>query len=109
VENRLCLPGPVTKEFFYDNFHSAGVIKIKSGIDKSGLIRYWDYNVYFSGTRGSETIYDVPNAKTTSYRQKDKASPVHPFDTGPWRAPNANTNTFAREVQIDNYGCRGRN
>ena len=89
------------EEFFYDNFHSAGVIKIKSGIDKSGLIRYWDYNVYFSGTRGSETIYDVPNAKTTSYRQKDKASPVHPFDTGPWRAPNANTNTFAREVQID--------
>ena len=51
------------EEFFYDNFHSAGVVKIKSGIDKAGLIKLWDYHVYYAGTRGSETIYDVPNAK----------------------------------------------
>lgn len=89
------------EEFFYDNFHPAGVVKIKSGIDKSGMIKLWDYNVYYAGTRGSETIYDVPNAKTTSYRRNENAPAVHPFDTGPWRAPNANTNTFAREVQID--------
>jgi isoquinoline 1-oxidoreductase len=60
----------------------------------------WDYHVYFSGTRGSDTIYDIPNAKTTSYSEKD-TSPVHPFGTGAWRAPNNNTNTFARESQID--------
>ena len=89
------------EEFFLDNFHAAGVVKIKSGIDKSGLIKLWDYTIYYSGARGSETIYDVPNAKTTRYTRKDNAPPVHPFDTGPWRAPNANTNTFAREVQID--------
>lgn len=89
------------EEFFYDNFHPAGVIKIKSGIDKSGLIRFWDYHVYFSGTRGAETIYNVPNARTTSYRRKESAPAVHPFDTGPWRAPNANFNTLAREVQVD--------
>ena len=89
------------EEFFYDNFHPAGVIKIKSGVDKSGFIQLWDYNVYYSGTRGSETIYDVPNAKTTEYYQKENSPAVHPFDTGPWRAPNANTNTFARESQID--------
>jgi nicotinate dehydrogenase subunit B len=89
------------EEFFYDSFHSAGVIKIKSGIDKDGNIKFWDYNVYFSGDRGSETIYDVPNLKTTSYGTKRDGPPVHPFNTGPWRAPNANTNTFAREVQID--------
>jgi nicotinate dehydrogenase subunit B len=89
------------EEFFYDNFHSAAVIKIKSGIDKSGLIKLWDYHVYYAGTRGSETIYDVPNAKTTSYSRNRNAPPVHPFNTGAWRAPNNNTNTFAREVQID--------
>jgi nicotinate dehydrogenase subunit B len=89
------------EEFFYDTFHPAGVIKIKSGIDKSGLIKLWDYNVYYSGTRGSDTIYDVPNAKTTSYRQKKNSPQVHPFGTGAWRAPNNNTNTFARESQID--------
>jgi nicotinate dehydrogenase subunit B len=88
------------EEFFYDTFHPAGVVKINSGIDKAGKIQMWDYHVYFSGTRGSETIYDVPNAKTTSYSEKN-TSPVHPFGTGAWRAPNNNTNTFARETQVD--------
>jgi isoquinoline 1-oxidoreductase len=88
------------EEFFYDTFHPAGVVKISSGIDKSGMIQMWDYHVYFSGTRGADTIYDVPNAKTTSYSEKN-TSPVHPFGTGAWRAPNNNTNTFARESQID--------
>jgi nicotinate dehydrogenase subunit B len=89
------------EEFFYDNFHSAAVVKIKSGIDKEGMIKLWDYHVYYAGTRGAETIYDVPNNKTTDYSRNRDAPPVHPFSTGPWRAPNANTNTFAREVQID--------
>lgn len=89
------------EEFFYDNFHPAGVVKIKSGIDKSGLIKLWDYNLYYAGTRGSDTIYDVPNAKTTSYSQNMNATTIHPFGTGAWRAPNNNTNTFARESQID--------
>jgi isoquinoline 1-oxidoreductase len=61
----------------------------------------WDYHVYYAGTRGADTIYDVPNARTTSYSRNDNAPPVHPFATGPWRAPNNNTNTFARESQID--------
>ena len=89
------------EEFFYDTFHPAGVVKIKSGIDKSGLIKLWDYHLYYAGARGSDTIYDVPNSKTTSYNQKRDASPVHPLATGAWRAPSNNTNTFAREVQID--------
>jgi nicotinate dehydrogenase subunit B len=89
------------EEFFYDTFHPAGVVKIKSGIDKSGLIKLWDYNLYYSGSRGSDTIYDVPNSKTTHYSEKRNGPPVHPFGTGAWRAPNNNTNTFAREVQID--------
>lgn len=89
------------EEFFYDTFHPAGVIKIKSGIDKEGLIKLWDYNVFFSGTRGSETTYDVPNSKTTEHGGSRNGPQVHPFATGAWRAPNNNTNTFAREVQID--------
>lgn len=89
------------EEFFLDTFHPAGVIKIKSGIDKSGLINFWDYNLYYSGSRGSDTLYDVPNSKTTHYEQKSGGTPIHQFGTGAWRAPNNNTNTFAREVQID--------
>jgi len=89
------------EEFFYDTFHPAGVVRIKSGIDKSGLIQFWDYKVYYSGTRGADTIYNVKNVKTTSYDQNANGVSIHPFNTGPWRAPNANTNTFARESQID--------
>jgi isoquinoline 1-oxidoreductase len=89
------------EEFFYDTFHPAGVIRIKSGIDKSGLIKLWDYSLYYGGSRGSDTIYDVPNARTTSYSQNMDSTVIHPFGTGAWRAPNNNANTFARESQID--------
>jgi nicotinate dehydrogenase subunit B len=89
------------EEFFFDTFHPAGVVKIKSGVDKDGLIKLWDYNLYYSGSRGSDTIYDVPNEKIT-HHANDRGEPgIHPFATGAWRAPNNNTNTFAREVQID--------
>jgi len=89
------------EEFFYDTFHPAGVVRIKSGIDKEGKIKLWDYNLYYAGARGSDTIYDVPNVKMTSYNQNMDAVQIHPFGTGAWRAPNNNTNTFARESQID--------
>jgi len=89
------------EEFFYDHFHPAGVVKLKSGMDKLGFIKHWDYSAYFCGIRGSEIIYDVPNLKITEYSHKRGSAPVHPFATGPWRAPNNNTHTFAREVQID--------
>jgi nicotinate dehydrogenase subunit B len=89
------------EEFFNDTFHPAGVVKIKSGIDKSGLIKFWDYNLYGAGSRGSDTIYDVVNSKTTHFEEKRNGPPIHPLATGAWRAPSNNTNTFAREVQID--------
>jgi nicotinate dehydrogenase subunit B len=89
------------EEFFYDTFHPAGVYRVRSGIDKDGLIKLWDFNIYYGGTRGSDTIYDVPNAKTTHYDQNMNGIQIHPFGTGAWRAPNNNSNTFARESQID--------
>jgi isoquinoline 1-oxidoreductase len=89
------------EEFFYDHFHPAGVVKIKSGIDNSGMIKFWDYRLYYSGTRGAEPPYDLPNIKIMRYSRNKNAPAVHPFHTGPWRAPNNNTNTFAREIQID--------
>jgi isoquinoline 1-oxidoreductase len=89
------------EEFFYDTFHPAGVIKLNSGIDKNGLIKYWDYNLFYGGSRGSDAIYNIPNVKITEHSQKPDAPEVHQFGTGAWRAPNNNSNTFAREVQID--------
>ncbi len=89
------------EEFFYDAFHPASVIRVRSGIDKQGKIMLWDYNVYLAGTRGADAIYDIPNVKITSYSEDRQRYRVHPFATGAWRAPNNNTNTFARETQVD--------
>jgi nicotinate dehydrogenase subunit B len=89
------------EEFFYDTFRPAAVVKITSGIDDAGLISMWDYHVYFAGDRGSETVYEVPHARTTVYGRGWTAPDVHPFATGAWRAPGNNTNTFARESQIE--------
>ncbi len=90
------------EEFFYDTFRPAAVVKIKSGITNSGKIIFWDYGVYFAGERGSQLFYDVPHHLTATFGARRGASPdPHPFSTGPWRAPANNTNTFARESQID--------
>jgi nicotinate dehydrogenase subunit B len=88
------------EEFFIDNYRPAAVVKIRSGIDRSGRITMWDFRQYFAGNRGSETIYNVPHALTTGYDEK-RGTPVHPFYTGAWRAPANNTNTFSRESQIN--------
>jgi nicotinate dehydrogenase subunit B len=90
------------EEFFYDTFRPAAVVKVSSGTDKSGKITMWDFNTYYAGARGSDAIYDVPNVRITDYGRGQ----VHPFATGAWRAPGNNTNTFARESQINIMAAR---
>ncbi len=90
------------EEFFYDTFRPAAVVKIRSGVDGAGRIVLWDYHVYFAGERGCQQFYDVPNHATVSHGSGWTAGAgTHPFRTGPWRAPSNNTNSFARESQID--------
>jgi nicotinate dehydrogenase subunit B len=109
---KLCgKPVQVTRtreeEFFYDTFRPAAVVTIKSGMTKTGKIVLWDYRVYCAGDRGAKLFYDVPNHRMVSSGSPfgDESSP-HPFGTGPWRAPGANTNTFARESHIDILASR---
>ncbi len=89
------------EEFFYDTFRPAAVVKIKSGLADSGAPVLWDYHVYFAGERGSQHFYNIPNHRTTSYGGWSGRDYAHPFGVGAWRAPANNTNTFARESQID--------
>ncbi len=90
------------EEFFYDTFRPAAVVKISSGIDDAGKLVFWDYDVFFADERGAAQFYDIPHHRTASRGGGwgGGASP-HPFATGAWRAPGNNTNTFARESQID--------
>jgi nicotinate dehydrogenase subunit B len=90
------------EEFFYDSFRPAAVVKIRSGATEQGDMRSWDYRVYFAGERGAAHFYDIPNHRTVSYGGGWGGTPgSHPFATGAWRAPANNTNTFARESQLD--------
>ena len=89
------------EEFFYDAFRPAGVIKAKSGANKTGKIVFWDFDIYFVGQRGSKLFYDVADHRTTTFSDSAPSTSAHLFATGPWRAPSNHNNTFARESQID--------
>jgi nicotinate dehydrogenase subunit B len=89
------------EEFFYDTFRPASIVKIKSGIDGSGRIVFWDYNVYMAGDRCAEVIYDIPHNRVNIYgtwMMPQHGS--HPFRVGPWRAPGGPNNIHAKEMQI---------
>lgn len=97
------------EEFFYDTFRPAAVVKIRSGLDRQGKICLWDYQVYFAGPRSAEQFYDVPHNLMRVYgRWGQDPTRVHPFATGPWRAPGANLNVFARESQIDMMAAKAK-
>ena len=81
----------------------ASVLKIRSGLDAAKKIVFWDYLVIAAGDRGAAHFYDIPHHRTVVRGSwGGRATPgFHPFAVGPWRAPGASTNTFARESQID--------
>ena len=89
------------EEFFYDTFRPAAVVKIKSGVTDSNQIAFWNYDVYFAGSRGAEQFYNISHHRELSHGNYIGLPGAHPFGTGPWRAPGNNTNTFARESHID--------
>jgi len=88
------------EEFFFDTFRPAAIVKISSGVDAAGKMVFWDYDVYYAGERGAQQFYTVPNHRTSGHGRGWQGA-EHPFHTGAWRAPGNNTNTFARESQID--------
>jgi isoquinoline 1-oxidoreductase len=89
------------EEFFYDTFRPAAVVKIKSGIDGAGKLTLWDFEVFCAGDRGAAHFYTIPNHRTASHGNFTGSPGLHPFGVGAWRAPGNNTNSFARESQID--------
>ncbi len=90
------------EEFFFDTFGPAAVVKISSALGPDGKIASWDYNVYAAGDRAAEVLYDIPNATVRTFMSRGTpGGKLHPFAVGPWRAPGAGTNVFARESQID--------
>ena len=100
------------EEFTWAYFRPAGVIMVKAGADKNGIVTSWEFHNYNSGGSGIETPYEVPN-------QEVKYHPVKsPLRQGSYRGLAATANTFAREsimddlageLNIDPYEFRLRN
>ncbi|HTS09957.1 MAG TPA: molybdopterin cofactor-binding domain-containing protein [Candidatus Eisenbacteria bacterium] len=96
-----------TEEFFYDTFRPAAVVKIRSGTDKSGKLVLWEYRAYGGGGDEASPFYDIPHQRTQSAGGwSNNPAGLHPLAVGPWRAPAASTNTFARESHIDEIASR---
>jgi isoquinoline 1-oxidoreductase len=95
------------EEFFYDTFRPAALVRIKSGLSNVGRIVLWDYDVLWAGERSSQQFYNIPHHRTVVRGEwgggggGGAGAGGHPFDVGAWRAPASNTNTFARESQVD--------
>ena len=91
------------EEFFFDSFRPAAVIKLRAGLTKEGRSAFWDGSFIGPGEREAVPPYDIPNQRTLSAGSWQGGNPkdMHPFSVGPWRAPSANTNVFARESFID--------
>jgi len=89
------------EEFFFDTFRPAAVVKIRSGLDQDGRVAFWDYHVYFAGQRGCENFYEIPHHRESVYGEWRIAPGIHPFAVGPWRAPAANTNVYARDLHLN--------
>ena len=87
------------EEFTWAYFRPAGVIDIRSGVTKDGLITAWQFDNYNSGPSGIETPYDIAN----------HAAQFHPTDTplrqGSYRGLAATANHFARESHMDDLAA----
>jgi isoquinoline 1-oxidoreductase len=83
------------EEFTWAYFRPAGVIDIRSGVSKDGLITGWEFHNYNSGGSGIETPYNVANKQIKFHTAKS------PLRQGSYRGLAATANHFARESHMD--------
>ncbi len=83
------------EELTWAYFRPAGLIEIRSGVQKGGALTAWEYHNYNSGAAAIRTMYDVPN-------QRIEFHPCQtPLRQGSYRALAATANHFARESHMD--------
>lgn len=83
------------EEFKWAYFRPAGLIEVKAGADKNGIVTSWEFHNYNSGGSGITTPYEISNKKIQ----------FHPADSplrqGSYRGLAATANVFAREAVMD--------
>jgi len=83
------------EEFNYAYFRPAGVIDVRAGATKDGLVTAWDFHNYNSGQSAVRGLYDIPNQRA-QFHNADA-----PLKQGSYRALASTANTFAREAAMD--------
>ena len=87
------------EEFTWAYFRPAGVIDIRSGVRKDGIITAWQFDNYNSGPSAIESPYVIASQK----------SQFHPTDSplrqGSYRGLAATANHFARESHMDDLAA----
>jgi len=88
------------EEFTWAYFRPAGVIDVKAGADKNGILTTWEFHNYNSGNSGIETPYVV----------KNKLIHFHPAESpvrqGSYRGLASTANNFARECIMDDLALQ---
>ena len=79
------------EEFTWAYFRPAGVIEVRAGAAKDGVMSSWEFHNYNSGGSGIETPYAVTDT-TIQFHPSES-----PLRQGSYRALAATANVFARE------------
>jgi CO/xanthine dehydrogenase Mo-binding subunit len=83
------------EEFTWAYFRPAGVMMVKSGVQRDGTLTAWEFHNYNSGPSGIRTPYAVAN-QLIQYHPADS-----PLRQGSYRGLAATANHFARESHMD--------
>ncbi len=84
------------EEFTWAYFRPAGVMEIRSGVQRDGTLVAWEHHNYNSGPSGIGTPYKVAT-KVERYHEWREA----PLAQGSYRGLAATANHFARETHMD--------
>lgn len=83
------------EEFWWAYFRPAGVIDIKAGVGKDGLLKSWEFHNHNSGPSGIALPYESVSRRIEFHPMES------PLRQGSYRGLAATANVFARESMID--------
>jgi nicotinate dehydrogenase subunit B len=90
------------EEFAWAYFRPAGVIDVKAGASKDGIVTSWEFHNYNSGGAGIWSPYEFANRKIQFH-------PVEsPLRQGSYRGLAATANTFARECIMNDLAIEAK-
>jgi CO/xanthine dehydrogenase Mo-binding subunit len=83
------------EEFTWAYFRPAGVIDVRAGMTKDGMLTAWDFHNYNSGQSAVQPLYEIPQKRAQFHPSS------YPLKQGSYRALAATANHFARESHIN--------